>query len=276
MIEIKSKYVGMLDNWMTVYHNYDLYRDYKEWPLHGHDFFELELFLGGKGYQILNGRRHEIEEGSIHLLTTSDFHEMYWESDISQVGIRFDYTKIDKELIKKIYSVGHDIIFKIEGRDYEFIKNLIFIMMDHSDNANGFLTDIFMKSAIETILVLLLKKLLPQKQEKSTGRNYIQNAAIYLEMNFKSNPSLEEVARHVGLNKNYFSEIFSKSTGKSFVRYLADLKLDHSKNLILSSNMSVKEICFSSGFNSFSNFSRAFKLKYGVSPLQYKKTERNT
>ena len=129
----------------------------------------------------------------------------------------------------------------------------------------------FVKNMLEAVVILLLGKFITCEKDKSSGRNHVQRAIAYLEMHFKDDPGLDEVADFVGLNGNYFSGIFKKETGKSFVRYLIDLKLEYSRNLIRSSNMTMNEICMSAGFNSFSNFARKFKRKYGVTPLQYRK-----
>jgi len=241
------------------------------WELHGHEFFELELFTGGRGYQILNGERYEIEKGSIHLLTSSDFHEMYWEAGIDQIGIRFDPSQIDKAIIEKIFSAGHALVYKLDGAEYDLIHKMLTII-NHSETDDSFpLRDIFIGNMLQSIILMLLRKEAGVEAGTKRGRNHVQRAIAYLEMHFKDDPGLDEVADFVGLNGNYFSGIFKKETGKSFVRYLIDLKLEYSRNLIRSSRMTINEICFNSGFNSFSNFAREFKKKYGITPLQYRK-----
>lgn len=55
--------------------------------------------------------------------------------------------------------------------------------------------------------------------------------------------------------------MFRKYTGKTYSEYLTELKLDYSKKLLLTTDLSITDICFSSGFSSVSNFLKAFKQK---------------
>ena len=274
MIEFKSKQIGFLGNesfhaFRSGYANPNC----KHWTLHGHEFFELELFTEGSGNQVLNGRSYEISEGSIHLLTTSDFHEMNWDENIRQLSVRFDQSEIDKKLIEKIFSIGHEIVCHLEGQEYETVKNMMSVIIDYYKENDVLYKEMFTKNMLESVIILLLGKFIACEKDKVSGRNHVQQAIAYLEMNFKNDPGLEEVATYVGLNKNYFSTLFSKVTGKSFVKYVIDLKLEYSKNLICASNMTMHEVCFNSGFKSFSNFAREFKKKFNKTPLQYRKSK---
>ncbi|MBQ7039817.1 MAG: helix-turn-helix domain-containing protein [Clostridia bacterium] len=242
------------------------------WPLHGHEFFEIELFTAGSGYQILNGERYEIRKGVMHLLTTSDFHEMHWESNVGHIGLRFDRTKIDKCLAEKIFSAKNALVCNLEAAEFKKAKEILSMMHECYKEEVTPLNQIFIKGMLEALIALLLKNFESEETPKKlSNRNHIQQAITYLELNFKNDPGLEEVADYVGLNKNYFSTLFSKVTGKSFVKYMIDLKLEYSKSLIRSSTMTMNEICYDAGFNSFSNFAREFKKKYNCTPLQYRK-----
>ena len=91
-----------------------------------------------------------------------------------------------------------------------------------------------------------------------------------MQLHFKENPTLAEVASYSGFNPNYFSQKFKETVGKTYIDYLVDLKVSYAKKLLMSSNMSITDICFSSGFTSISNFMRVFKNKYGMSPNAYR------
>ena len=45
-------------------------------PLHSHDYFEIEIVLGGRGVQHVNSKEYELTRGSVYLLTPADFHEI--------------------------------------------------------------------------------------------------------------------------------------------------------------------------------------------------------
>ena len=87
-------------------------------------------------------------------------------------------------------------------------------------------------------------------------------------MHFAEKITLETVAAVAGYNAAYFSALFSRLTGETYIEALSRIRLGHAKSM-LASGFSVSDACFMSGFGSLSNFFTAFKKKYGVSPKEY-------
>ena len=106
-----------------------------------------------------------------------------------------------------------------------------------------------------------------QRTEQLSG---IKRALLYLEVHFKERIDLETLAREAGFHPMYFSSIFKKATGESYVQRLNHLRLEYAATL-LANHYSVSYACFESGFGSFSNFFTSFKKKYGISPKEYAK-----
>jgi AraC-like DNA-binding protein len=99
-----------------------------------------------------------------------------------------------------------------------------------------------------------------------------------MESNYTYNLSLAEYARmaqrSLATFKREFKEVFHTSPGK----WLVQKRLDHAEYLLITSEKNANEIAFDSGFENATHFSRAFKEKFGLSPLQYRKrtTSENT
>ncbi|WP_221031564.1 helix-turn-helix domain-containing protein [Actomonas aquatica] len=90
-----------------------------------------------------------------------------------------------------------------------------------------------------------------------------------LSENFYRPWSTDEAAKHVALSRRQFTERFRKVTGKSFVAYVNDLRLDHAERLLRSGRHSVTGAAFSSGFEDLSYFYRLFRQRRGVPPKQW-------
>ena len=73
----------------------------------------------------------------------------------------------------------------------------------------------------------------------------------------------------------YYNKIFAKKFNTSPKQYLINKKLNHAKDLIVSSNLSITEISEYTGFQSVYHFSRLFKKHFNMSPLTYKKNYYN-
>lgn len=82
--------------------------------------------------------------------------------------------------------------------------------------------------------------------------------------------SLDDVARHVGMNRASFCVFFKKATGKTFVNYLNEYRIELACKLLEEKKMAVSEICYQAGFNNVPYFNRVFKKLKGVAPTEYK------
>jgi AraC-like DNA-binding protein len=82
--------------------------------------------------------------------------------------------------------------------------------------------------------------------------------------------SLGAVAQIVNMSATYFSEKFKEMTGINFVEYVARTRVEKARNLLLNPNRRVSEVAFEVGFQSLSQFNRAFKKMVGESPRDYR------
>jgi len=84
--------------------------------------------------------------------------------------------------------------------------------------------------------------------------------------------SISELSSIVNLCEDSFIRLFKKEHGETPFTYIMNLRISESLKLLYENKYSVSEIATRTGFSSPSYFSKAFKEKLGVSPLQYKKT----
>ncbi len=81
---------------------------------------------------------------------------------------------------------------------------------------------------------------------------------------------LREVAEKANLSPYYFCKLFRKTMGMTFTDYLARLRLEKAKDLLLANGMPVGDIAFAAGFGSIPHFNRAFKRYTGLTPTLYR------
>jgi AraC-like DNA-binding protein/ligand-binding sensor protein len=82
--------------------------------------------------------------------------------------------------------------------------------------------------------------------------------------------SLTSVAKVVNMSSYYFCKTFKKATGLNFTDYLARMRIERAKELLLNPNARVSEIVFEVGFQSITHFNRIFKRHVGKSPSEYR------
>ena len=87
--------------------------------------------------------------------------------------------------------------------------------------------------------------------------------------NFKRVIQLEEIARVANISPHSFCRFFKSRTRKTYSRFLIEIRVGHACKLLIENNLSIKQICYESGFNNFTSFYKYFKLITGKSPLGY-------
>ncbi|MBQ7777489.1 MAG: response regulator [Oscillibacter sp.] len=113
------------------------------------------------------------------------------------------------------------------------------------------------------------------KEELKDSRRTLVNPSLkrvieYIDQNYMHRLTLENVAQHVFLNKTYISQMFMKHLGISFVSYLESVRIYKAQELLQNTDMSVTKIAEETGYASQSYFTKAFKKRVGMSPLQYR------
>jgi two-component system response regulator YesN len=84
------------------------------------------------------------------------------------------------------------------------------------------------------------------------------------------------VADIVHLSKNYFSFLFKKQTGLTFIDYLIELRIREAKRLLVQNEKRIYEVAALSGFKDVKYFGKMFKKGTGLTPLEYRKKHRKT
>lgn len=82
--------------------------------------------------------------------------------------------------------------------------------------------------------------------------------------------SLDTVCSRLGVSNSYFSSVFKKESGISFITYLTDYRMQQAVRLILETNEKSYEIAEHVGYEDANYFSYVFKRKYGMSPSKYR------
>ena len=98
----------------------------------------------------------------------------------------------------------------------------------------------------------------------------ITRAKEYIEQHQGDGLRLGDVAKAAHISPFYFCKMFKKATGLNFTDYVARVRIETAKNLLLNPNLRVSEIAFEAGFQSLTHFNRVFRGIVGESPTEYR------
>ncbi|MGN1387481.1 MAG: helix-turn-helix transcriptional regulator [Bacillus sp. (in: firmicutes)] len=101
----------------------------------------------------------------------------------------------------------------------------------------------------------------------------VQKSVDYIQDHYTESISMNEVAAMVNFSPAYFSRMFKKETGHSFVSYVTLVRILRSIWLLRRTDQAIEQIAMDLGFNTPNYFSATFKKEIGLSPSQYRVTK---
>jgi two-component system response regulator YesN len=108
--------------------------------------------------------------------------------------------------------------------------------------------------------------------ESADEKDKILKVRRYLVENFQRTISLKELSEKFNINLVYLSQLFKKKTGQNYSGYLAHLRIDKAKELLIKTDMRVYEICEAVGYTDTTYFSKLFEKVGGCTPSEYRKS----
>lgn len=105
---------------------------------------------------------------------------------------------------------------------------------------------------------------------KKTASNLSEQIVQYISQHY-STVSLKNIAEHFSYNPNYISTLLVKETGKTFSQLLLEQRMERAKIFLQGTTLSITEIADMLGYSNSSNFHKAFREYYHISPREYVK-----
>lgn len=257
-------------------------------------WFEMELILWGKGSILVDGELLNTEKGSLFLRTPGmvvdgispyKCYLVCFDGVLDQIRMdeyknenKYDLT-IEEENLQKFEYVksikGLQLpkvmkVMKLEEYQAIFEKMYSLFLSDAKEN------QFFLKSFLLQLLVLAMGEWAFISKKESTNRSTRNNfpkitkVKEYIDSNPKKNLTLEQISALAGLSPSFFCRKFKSIIGISPVTYINNKKIHLAKQLLLKTNMSVKEIALECGFDNDTYFFTLFKREQGISPLCYR------
>ncbi len=215
--------------------------------------------------------------------------------DISTI----DAKRIDKSNVQKFLKLGN--IDEISFYVGEFVKSVgedafnsyifrQYIAMDVFFAVSGFLEEVagtkhskmieeISKEALENVksvtdyITSIIGSAIRYRDSIATNRykEIVDSAIKYIEDNYDDEElSLNQLASHVNVSPNHLSTIFSQQTGRTFIKYLTEFRMDKAKEMLKCTSMRSSEISEAVGYKDPHYFSYMFKKTVGMTPTNYR------
>ncbi len=236
-------------------------------PLHAHEFFEMELILSGEGVQILNGTSYPLKPGSITFLTPADFHSVTPSSPLQYYNLMFTEQFCPNTDGADALLSESGVCISLSAQELATATGFFNALACESLQKPDHYTVSYQSSLLRAILILLFRSL-PKSFSKTATPSSIQTVLYTMHRHFREPLTLTDAAQIAHLSPHYFSTVFKETTGIGFWDYLTRLRLRYAYRCLATREYSITEICYLCGFSAFSTFARVFKAYFGKSPSE--------
>jgi AraC-like DNA-binding protein len=237
---------------------------------HWHNYYEIIIYMSSNGVCNLNGTDYEIKDRTLFLLTPKDFHQIFLDgnSASSCIVIAFTENAVDTSLIDRL-TENAMVVYAVS----DSITELAYMMLGAFESDSRYRRQ-QLEHLLNSLLVEVLNCGICAGQGSSELNPVVRSAVSYVITNPSEDLTLEAVSGMFGLSPSYFSTLFRQSTGITYKKYVTSIRIDYAKRLLEDGKMSVLEVGLECGFNTPSQFIRAFRDMTGETPSGFRTRKR--
>jgi len=218
--------------------------------------YELEIYIDGKGVSYINGKVYAHSRNKI--IFAKPGQERFSIGQFRCYSLHF--TCDDPDIAKALQNIPDYCVVNSQIRA-ELVEYYEKVESDGGIATYAALFQIF--------------ELLNRKSSDPAGCGLVPSKEIswikeYIDEHFTNPIDITVLSKQVYLSPNYLRKKFVEAYGTTIQRYIIDMRLGLVKKLLLTTNKSLSEIAYSSGFNSQSHMNVMFRSAFGVTPLEYK------
>lgn len=257
----------------------------KQIGVHHRDSWELSYVIKGRGERIIGGVTSNFEEGDMVLVVPNMDHGWFFNPSFTDEDGNIECITVMwttelmiqlaaifpewKGVVEKFQNQKQSVLFSPVANE-DLLAALYALSREEGSYTSSRLMELIIKTAdslhngygeIGTLKLNQLEKRL-------------QEINVYTCCNYAHQINIDEIARHVGMNRSAFCTFFKKQTGKTYVSFLNEYRLKVAYNMLTNTDSNISTICWQCGFNDLAYFDKLFKKAFDISPTEIKRAHR--
>ncbi|MBE7052103.1 MAG: helix-turn-helix domain-containing protein [Ruminococcaceae bacterium] len=260
--------------------------------MHKHDFIEIVYVISGSARHYMGEYIYEVHKGDLIIVNYGTQHtfiplddrgESFSTYDLLFTTELFEITGIGKydfsslassylfySMFPDSNSVNNSLnLIRSNSKDFQDILGKIY--SEYTTRKSGFMS---MIRAYLIELITLIFREIDQKTISGTTkeqREVVNKAIDYMKHHYNTRINLDSIVSDIFLSKDYFRQLFKKTTGMSVTDFIQKTRVDEACRLLTSSNRTVFDIAGDCGFTDIKFFYKTFKKITGKTPSEYRK-----
>ncbi len=249
---------------------------------HFHTYYEMYVLLDDAAAHVIEGEYFSLSYGDLVLLSPMKLHKSVYpehEGPKKRLVIAFRFPSNPpgfERQTKRLLSLFEETV-----PIYRFdlpLQQQIFALFNEiyrlgSQQLPG--SDLIIHHTFQELLWIMHTNRKTNRYAKQASINSITQKIYevtgYLHTHYQEELPLELIAKQFSVSPYYLSRRFKEVTGTTYITYLQVIRIRNAQNLLLYSTKTIKDICNSCGFPSFSQFNRVFHKYCAMSPTEFRK-----
>ena len=241
-----------------------------------HDYYELTFVDRGRLETTIEGQEYHLNEKEMVIYGPGQFHTQSVSEGQSCAFVTIVFSMLD---ISTDPNLGRAL--PLLNKIYPYDKKIYTLMKEFVQESSAqipYLNSLMICLLQEIMIRLLQSEFISHKEERpvSISRQHYQNELLesvlsYIDESICEPLTIAEICQKFSLSRSSLQLLFKENLNQTPKKYISDLKLERSCQLIREKQYTISEIALMLGFNSIHYFSRAFTLKYNMAPSEYSK-----
>lgn len=254
----------------------------KQIGIHHRNSWELSYVVKGRGERIIGGVASDFEEGDLVLVAPNMDHGWFFNPSFTDEDGNIECITVMwttelmvqlsaifpewKDVLDIFQSQKQSVLFDAD-RSRELVDALYALAKAKDANASSRLME----------LIILVAKNLQRSVEVignmqlSQAESRLQEINVYTCCNYARQITIDEIAKHVGMNRSAFCTFFRKQTGKTYINFLNEYRLKVAYHQLANSDSNISTVCWQCGFNDLTYFDKRFRKTFNTSPSEVRR-----
>jgi len=237
---------------------------------------EITYAISGKADIISGNRCDTVSAGQIHYIKKGINHNIIADSDsgFRYICIGFLPNPENPDLANFICETENTeyAILNDDG-NIRILSEMLINEIYNTDSQSNTMINLYI-----TQILISLYRLLHGKTERQPAGNISSGFTIYhllryIDREYLNIENVKSISEKMAYNEYYLSHLFKEKMGISIKEYITKKKMITAANLLVTTNMTIREVSEQVNFASPHTFSQSFKKSFGTSPDQYRKTK---
>lgn len=226
---------------------------------HFHNEHQILIFLSGEGWECIKDKKFKVFKGAVVFIPEGTFHSFISEKKKTSEILSIRFNILGKEKGKFIHVLNKPFFTSLKKEKIEGILKNLYSLLTTEKGINYF------REFVENLLLQKGEKISRKKRE------YLRKIEGYIDKNLKEEITAEDISKYCGITENYVRKIVKSVYGVNLTKLINKKRVELASHLLLTTNLSIKDIAWKVGIPDYNYFSRVFKSIKGVSPSRYRK-----